>query len=32
LTEGTGGHHCGALTQAIRLVPQIDWLEREMGR
>jgi len=31
-TEGTGGHHCGALTQAIRLSPQIDWLEREMGR
>ncbi len=29
-TEGEGGHHCGKLTQAISLAPQVGWVKGVM--
>ena len=29
---GTGGKGCGALTQAVRVAPFLDWIESNLGR
>ncbi len=30
--EGAGGKGCGALTQAVRVAPYLDWIERMSGQ